>query len=356
MKKLLSFLLVLGTLLVLAACGSSNSSEEQPAETSGEETASNEVNLYTARHYDVDDELYKKFEEETGIKVNLIKGEADELLERIKREGDATQADLFLTADAGRLHRAKEDDILQSVSSELLDEQIPANFQDEDQMWYGLTKRARVILYDKETVDPSELSTYEALTEDEWAGRILIRSSENIYNQSLLASFIELNGEEEAKEWAAGMVENFARDPEGGDRDQAKAIAAGVGDVAIMNTYYFGQMLNSEDPEEVKVAEGLDVFFPNQDTTGTHVNVSGAGVVKSAKNQENAIKLLEFLSAPEAQETFASVNYEYPVNEAVEPSELLQSWGDFKEQDISMSALGENNAQAILLFNEVGWK
>ncbi|MDE4086785.1 Fe(3+) ABC transporter substrate-binding protein [Planococcus maritimus] len=358
MKKLLSFLLVLGTLLVLAACGSSNSSEEQPAESSGDEaeTASTEVNLYTARHYDVDDELYKKFEEETGIKVNLIKGEADELLERIKREGDATQADLFLTADAGRLHRAKEDGILQSVSSDVLDEQIPANFQDEDQMWYGLTKRARVILYDKETVDPSELSTYEALTEDEWAGRVLIRSSENIYNQSLLASFIELNGEEEAKEWAAGMVENFARDPEGGDRDQAKAIAAGVGDVAIMNTYYFGQMLNSEDPAEVEVAEGLEVFFPNQDTTGTHVNVSGAGVVKSAKNQENAIKLLEFLSAPEAQETFASVNYEYPVNEAVEPSELLQSWGDFKEQDISMSALGENNAKAILLFNEVGWK
>lgn len=356
MKKLLSFLLVLGTLLVLAACGSSN--EEEPAETSGEETdtASTEVNLYTARHYDVDDQLYKQFEEETGIKVNLIKGEADELLERIKREGDATQADLFLTADAGRLHRAKEDGILQSVSSDVLDEQIPANFQDEDQMWYGLTKRARVIMYDKEKVDPSELSTYEALTEDEWAGRVLIRSSENIYNQSLLASFIELNGEEQAKEWAAGMVENFARDPEGGDRDQAKAIAAGVGDVAIMNTYYFGQMLNSEDPAEVEVAESLDVFFPNQDTTGTHVNVSGAGVVKSAKNQENAIKLLEFLSAPEAQETFASVNYEYPVNEAVEPSELLQSWGDFKEQDISMSALGENNAKAILLFNEVGWK
>lgn len=355
MKKLLSFLLVLGTLLVLAACGNSNT-EEDTTETSGDETAGNEVNLYTARHYDVDDELYKKFEEETGIKVNLIKGEADELLERIKREGDATQADLFLTADAGRLHRAKEDGILQSVSSDVLDEQIPANFQDEDQMWYGLTKRARVIMYDKEKVDPSDLSTYEALTEDEWAGRVLIRSSENIYNQSLLASFIELNGEEEAKEWAAGMVDNFARDPEGGDRDQAKAIAAGVGDVAIMNTYYFGQMLNSEDPEEVKVAESLDVFFPNQDTTGTHVNVSGAGVVKSAKNQENAIKLLEFLSAPEAQETFASVNYEYPVNEAVEPSELLQSWGDFKEQDISMSALGENNAKAILLFNEVGWK
>ncbi|OED33771.1 Fe(3+) ABC transporter substrate-binding protein [Planococcus maritimus] len=353
MKKLLSFLLVLGTLVVLAACGSSTTEE---SETSGDEASGNEVNLYTARHYDVDDELYKKFEEETGIKVNVIKGEADELLERIKREGDATQADLFLTADAGRLHRAKEDGILQSVSSDVLDEQVPANFQDEDQMWYGLTKRARVIMYDKEKVDPSELSTYEALAEDEWAGRVLIRSSENIYNQSLFASLIELNGEEEAKEWAAGMVDNFARDPEGGDRDQAKAIAAGVGDVAIMNTYYYGQMLNSEDPEEVKVAESLGVFFPNQDTTGTHVNVSGAGVVKSSKNQENAIQLLEFLSAPEAQETFASANYEYPVNESVEPTELLQSWGDFKEQDISMSALGENNAKAILLFNEVGWK
>ncbi|MFC4713600.1 Fe(3+) ABC transporter substrate-binding protein [Planococcus dechangensis] len=356
MKKLLLSLLVLSALLVLAACGSSNGSEEEPA-TSGEENAeSTEVNLYTARHYDVDDQLYKQFEEETGIKVNLIKGEADELLERIKREGDGTQADLFLTADAGRLDRAKQDDILQSVSSDVLDEQVPANFQDEDQMWYGLTKRARVILYDKESVDPSELSTYEALTEDEWKGRVLIRSSENIYNQSLLASFIELNGEEAAKEWAAGMVENFPRDPEGGDRDQAKAIAAGVGDVAIMNTYYYGQMLNSEDPAEVEVAEGLGVFFPNQETTGTHVNVSGAGVVKSAKNKENAIKLLEFLTAEEAQETFAAVNYEYPVNEAVEPSELLQSWGDFKEQDISMSSLGDNNAKAILLFNEVGWK
>ena len=314
-----------------------------------------ELRVYNWSDY-IDESLLEKFEEETGIKVNLIKGEADELLERIKREGDATQADLFLTADAGRLHRAKEDGILQSVSSDVLDEQVPANFQDEDQMWYGLTKRARVIMYDKEKVDPSELSTYEALAEEEWAGRVLIRSSENIYNQSLFASLIELNGEEEAKEWAAGMVDNFARDPEGGDRDQAKAIAAGVGDVAIMNTYYYGQMLNSEDPEEVKVAESLGVFFPNQDTTGTHVNVSGAGVVKSSKNKENAIELLEFLSAPEAQETFASANYEYPVNESVEPTELLQSWGDFKEQDISMSALGENNAKAILLFNEVGWK
>ncbi|RLQ90116.1 Fe(3+) ABC transporter substrate-binding protein [Planomicrobium sp. Y74] len=355
MKKFL-FLVIALTALILAACGGQAKEEKTESETATETNESKEVNLYTARHYDVDDELYSKFEEETGIKVNVIKGEADELLERIKREGDATEADLFLTADAGRLYRAKADDLLQPVSSDLLDEQVPANFQDTDQMWYGLTKRARVILYNKETVQPDELSTYEALTEEKWNGRVLIRSSENVYNQSLLASFIEIDGEEKAKEWAAGMVNNFARDPEGGDRDQAKAIAAGIGDVAIMNTYYFGQMLNSEDQEEVKVAEGLGIFFPNQDTTGTHVNVSGAGVVKASKNKDNAIKLLEFLSAPEAQETFASANYEYPVNENVEPSELLQSWGEFKEQDIPLSTLGEHNAKSILIFNEVGWK
>lgn len=355
MKKMLfaAFLLML---LLLSACGNQETDNDSSEDDASKETESNEVNLYTARHYDVDDQLYKQFEEETGIKVNVIKGDADELLERIKREGDATEADLFLTADAGRLFRAKEDGLFQTVSSDVLDEQVPANFQDTDQMWYGLTKRARVMVYNKETVTPEELSTYEALTEDEWNGRVLIRSSENIYNQSLLASFIEIEGEEKAKEWAAGMVSNFARDPEGGDRDQAKAIAAGIGDVAIMNTYYLGQMLNSEDPEEVKVAESLGIFFPNQDTTGTHVNVSGAGVVKSSQNKDNAIKLLEFLSAPEAQETFAEANYEYPVNEAVEATELLKSWGEFKEQDIPLSALGTNNSKAILIFNEVGWK
>ncbi|MFX3674517.1 MAG: Fe(3+) ABC transporter substrate-binding protein [Paenisporosarcina sp.] len=355
MKKNLLILLSFA-LLSLSACSNESTSKTTTNNEPNETTESKEVNLYTARHYDVDDTLYAKFEEETGIKVNVIKGEADELLERIKREGDATEADLFLTADAGRLFRAKDDGLFQAVSSDLLDEQIPSNFQDKDQMWYGLTKRARVIIYNKETVKPEELSTYEALTADNWKGRVLIRGSENVYNQSLLASFIDIEGEDKAKEWAAGLVANFARDPEGGDRDQAKAIAAGIGDVAIMNTYYFGQMLNSEDPEEVKVAEGLGIYFPNQETTGTHVNVSGAGVVKTAKNKDNAIKLLEFLSAPEAQGTFAEANYEYPVNESVEATELLKSWGEFKEQDISLSVLGDNNAKSILIFNEVGWK
>ncbi|MBO1004808.1 Fe(3+) ABC transporter substrate-binding protein [Pseudogracilibacillus auburnensis] len=356
MKKLRIFMMCL-LVVMLAACGN-QSPKESTDQNQKDQTASDskEVNLYTSRHYDVDDELYKKFEQETGIKVNIIKGEADELLERIKREGDATQADLYLTADAGRLFRAKEAGVLQPVSSEMLDRHIPKNFQDEDQMWYGLTKRARIFIYNKNKVKPEDLSTYEALTNPEWKGRILIRSSENVYNQSLLASFIEIDGEEKAKQWAEGIVHNLARKPEGGDRDQAKAVAAGIGDVAIMNTYYFGQMLNSEDPEEVKLAEELGVFFPNQDSTGTHVNVSGAGVVEGSKNKDNAVKLLEFLSAKEAQATFAEANYEYPVNEEVNPTELLQSWGDFKEQDIPLSSLGDNNAKAIMIFNEVGWQ
>lgn len=360
MKKGLIFLVV-AMMLVLSACGSkSNTGTTNEATKTGSEakteTKTGEVNLYTSRHYDVDDELYNKFEEDTGIKVNVIKGEADELIERIKREGNATKADLFLTADVGRLYRAKEDGLLQAASSDLLSKQVPSNYRDNDDMWVGLTKRARVLVYNKEKVKPEELSTYEALTDDAWKGRVLVRSSESVYNQSLLASFIEINGEEKAKEWAQGIVNNFAQNPEGGDRDQAKAIAAGIGDVAIMNTYYFGQMLNSQEPEEVKVAENLGVFFPNQETTGAHVNISGAGVVQGSKNADNALKLLEFLTGEEAQAEFASANYEYPVNNKVEPSELLKSWGEFKEQDIPLSTLGENNAKAIMIFNEVGWK
>lgn len=355
MKKSLIFLLV-AMMLVLSACGSASNKDKQEATKTESEEKSVEVNLYTSRHYDVDNELYKKFEEETGVKVNVIKGEADELIERIKREGTATKADVFLTADVGRLFRAKEDGLLQEVSSDILAKQVPEKFRDHDDMWVGLTKRARVLVYNKEKVKPEELSTYEALTEDQWKGRVLVRSSESVYNQSLLASFIEINGEEQSKEWAQGIVNNLARNPEGGDRDQAKAIAAGIGDVAIMNTYYFGQMLNSQEPEEVKVAENLGVFFPNQETTGAHVNISGAGVVKGSKNAENALKLLEFITGEEAQAKFASANYEYPVNPDVEPSELLKSWGEFKEQDIPLSTLGENNAKAIMIFNEVGWK
>ncbi|WP_137788560.1 Fe(3+) ABC transporter substrate-binding protein [Bacillus sp. E(2018)] len=344
--------MVLLAALVLAGCGKSN----EGASSNNNDTKKEEVNLYTSRHYEVDDKIFADFTKETGIKVNLIKGKEDELIERLTREGKATKGDLFFTSDAGRLHWAKDKDLLQSVESETLSKNIPDNLRDKDNQWFGLTKRARVIVYDQKKVDKSELSTYEALTEDKWKGKVLIRSSENIYNQSLVSSFISLNGKDEAKKWAEGIVNNMARDPQGGDKDQAKGIAAGEGDVAIMNSYYFGQMLNSEDPEEVKVAKQLSVFFPNQETTGTHINISGIGVTKHAKNKENAIELMEYLSSPKVQEVFAEANYEYPVNKEVEPSELLKSWGNFKEQDLNLSELGENNADAVKIMNEVSWK
>ncbi|WP_170008001.1 Fe(3+) ABC transporter substrate-binding protein [Bacillus fonticola] len=358
-KWLLQLFVLMFSLVVLSACGATSenvSSDTSPSNGATNSDEKQEVNLYTSRHYDTDQELYDQFTEETGIAVNVIQGSEDELIERLNREGEATEADLFITADAGRLYRAKEAGVLQPVDSDVLNKNVPENLRDKDNEWFGLTMRARVIVYDKDRVDPSELSTYEELTEPKWKDRVLIRSSSSIYNQSLLASLIEINGEEAAKSWAEGIVENMAREPEGGDRDQAKGIAAGEGDVAIMNTYYVGGMLNSAEKEEVSVAEKLGIFFPNQDTSGTHVNVSGIGLTKYSKNKDNAIQFMEFLTSEKAQGQFASANYEYPVNPNVEPSELLQSWGDFKKQDINLSILGENNAQALMLFNEVGWK
>lgn len=356
MKKIkvsvLSLLIV--ALLALTGCSSDPKSDTANNETAAQK--SSVVNLYTDRHYDTDQELYDLFTKETGIKVNIVKAESDELIERLAREGQDTQADLLVTADAGRLNRAKEQGLLQAVSSETLTKNIPENLRDKDNEWFGLTMRARVLVYAKDRVNPAQLSTYENLTGPQWKGKVLVRSSNAVYNQSLLASFIALEGEEKAKAWAKGIVSNMAREPKGNDRDQAKAIVAGIGDVAIMNTYYVGKMLHSSDPEEVKVAEKIGVFFPNQATTGTHINVSGIGLTKNAKNNANAIKLMEFLSSDLAQKQFAEANFEYPVNPNVEPSDLLKSWGDFKAQDINLSALGEYNQQAVKIFNEVGWK
>lgn len=359
-------LLVLG---MLAGCSDSEETsvaskdEEKPKETNtevkSEETKTEDkgvVNLYTARHYDTDDEIYADFTEETGIKVNVIKGKGNELMERLSREGEATEADLFITVDAGNLHRAKEKGLLQSVSSDVVNENIPENLRDVDNEWIALTQRGRVIVYSKDRVDPSELSTYEDLTNEKWNGKILIRSSENIYNQSLLASFIALNGEEQAKEWAQGILTNMARDPKGGDTDQIKAVVAGEGDIAISNTYYVGRLLNSSNPEDVKIGEQVGVFFPNQETNGAHFNVSGIGLTKHAKNTENAIKFIEFMTNKDAQSKFAEGNNEYPANPSVEPSETLKSWGEFKAQEIHMTTLGENNTDAVKFFNEVGWK
>ena len=315
-----------------------------------------EVNVYSHRHYEAGEKLFEQFTEETGIKVNVVQAKADELIKRLEIEGKGTPADVLITVDAGRLHRAKSKDLLRSVDSRTLNRAVPAHLRDSDGQWYGLTKRARVVVYHKDRVDPAELSTYEALTEGQWRNRICIRSSKNIYNQSLLASMIAHNGEELAKHWAAGMVENFARKPSGNDRDQVKAVAAGIGDVAVVNTYYIGLLLNSDNPAEVEAGKSVGVFFPNQDGRGAHINVSGAGVTKHAKNPKNAVKLLEFLTGAEAQESFAKANYEYPVREGVAPSPTLQKWGEFKADTLSLNRLGELNDDAVRIFDEVGWR
>ncbi|CAM4349508.1 Fe(3+) ABC transporter substrate-binding protein [Paenibacillus alkaliterrae] len=364
-------LLTMMTVLVLAGCGANNVGNDKgnattpaPAADAAEETAdtaqdtgkNQAVNVFTARHYDVDSQLFDAFTKETGIKVNEIKGTAEELVERLKREGESSEADLFVTVDGGVLNYAKQNDVLQPIQSATVDSNVPAEWRDKDNSWVGIATRARVIVYAKDRVKPEQLSTYEDLASDKWKGKVLARSSSSLYNQSLVASFIELNGEQQAEEWAKGVVSNFAREPEGGDRDQAKAIVAGTGDVAIMNTYYVGQMLNSKDAEEVKVAEKIGVFFPNQDTTGTHLNISGVGLTKHAKNKDNAIKLIEYMTGQAGQTLLTQGSFEFPVNEAADIPELLKGWGTFKTQQLDYAKLGEHNKIAVELLNKAGWK
>lgn len=345
-------LLVLMSFSVLTAC--KNETDKKVTET--KEEVLKEVNVYTHRHYPTDQELFTTFENRTGIKVNVVNASADELMQKMTEEGAQSPADVLITVDAGRLVRAADKNLLQSITSEKLNSAIPSHLRDEDGQWYGLTKRARAIAYAKDRVQPEDLSTYENLANDSWKGRILVRSSENIYNQSLMASIIANNGEEVAQGWASKVVGNMARSPKGNDRDQVKAVVAGEGDIAIVNTYYVGKLLNSKDPVEIKAGEGVGIFFPNQEGRGAHINISGAGVAKYAPNKENAIAFIEFLAGKEAQEVFAKANYEYPVNPEVAPSELLSSWGSFKEDTLALSALGKNNKKAVLLFDSVGWK
>ncbi len=315
-----------------------------------------EITLYSHRHYESDDALYAKFTDQTGIKVNVVKAGADELIERLKSEGENTEADIFITADAARLHLAKTAGVLSPVDSGVLAKRIPAHLRDADNQWFGFTMRARIIAYAKDRVKPEELSTYEALAEPNWKGRVLARSSSNVYNQSLLASVIAEHGREKATEWARGVRGNMARPPQGSDRDQARAVVAGLGDVAIVNTYYMGLLANSEDEADHKVANSIGIFFPNQDGRGAHVNVSGGGLIKNSDNKEDAIKFLEFLASDEAQKSFPGTTYEYPVVEGIEWSDLMKSWGEFKQDPLSLTKLGENNATAVEVFNEVGWE
>lgn len=337
--RLLSFIAA-SLILILSACS-------QPKE----------VNIYSARHYETDQALYSDFTEETGIKVNLIEGGSDELIERIKSEGVNSPADILVTVDAGRIWRAEEAGILSSIDSDILNERIPESLRHPDGLWYGISKRVRAMVVNPENVEDPESLTYEDLATEDWKGRVCIRSSNNIYNQSLMASIIESNGAVAAEEWAKGIVNNMARSPQGGDRDQIKAVAAGVCDAAIVNHYYLAMMLTG-DEENQEIAKSVQLVFPNQSETGrgAHVNISVAGVLKDAPNRENAIKFMEYLTNETSQTYLTVDNNEYPVNNEAGWNPILQGFGEFKADEMNVSALGRNNPEAIRIMDRAGWQ
>ncbi|HMA97926.1 MAG TPA: Fe(3+) ABC transporter substrate-binding protein [Wenzhouxiangella sp.] len=315
-----------------------------------------QVNVYSARHYDADQKLYDLFTAETGIEVQVLEGSSDQLVERIRREGVASPADVLVTVDAGRLWRAEQADILQAVDSDVLEQHIPSYLRHPEGRWFGTSRRVRVIYYSQQRFDPDLVSDYEDLTRPELEGRLCIRSSNNIYNQSLLASLIEVHGVEKAEEWAEGMVGNFARDPEGGDTDQIRAVAAGECDVAVGNHYYYLRLLNSDDPADRAVAEQVGLIIPNQDGRGVHVNVNGVGMVEGAPNPENAKRFLEFLVSDQAQELFANETFEFPVVDGVAKHPTLDALGEMKFDEVGMDVLGRNNPEAVRVFDRAGWR
>tara|TARA_B100000575_G_scaffold269707_1_gene249603 strand:- start:6510 stop:7529 length:1020 start_codon:yes stop_codon:yes gene_type:complete len=316
------------------------------------------VNIYSQRHYDVDQMQYANFEEKTGIKVNVIKANADELLQRMKNEGQSSPADLFITVDVGKLWQATDMGLLQKYEDESLTDGVSEDLIDKNGYWVPVTFRSRVLVYSNERVDVNELSTYEDLADPKWKGRILVRSSSNSYNQALLSSLTANLGNEKTLEWSKALVSNFARDPKGNDRDQVKAIAAGQGDVAIVNSYYIGLLLSSENEEEINAGKSVSVFFPNQGEgdRGSHVNVSGIALAKNSPNKSNALKLIRYLTSDEAQETYVNNTYEYSVKPNISPSEIVQGWGSFKKDQLDLNMLGIKRNDAIRIFDAAGWK
>lgn len=314
------------------------------------------VNVYTARHYDADATVFRAFTEATGIRVQTLESQGDQLIERLKAEGEQSPADVVLTVDAGNLWRLKDQGLLKSISSTTLDQAIPAHLRDPDGQWYGFSKRARVIVYAKGRVEPANLATYDALTSPALKGRVCMRTSTSVYNLSLMAGRIERYGAGAALQWAKGVVANFARDPQGNDIDQIKAIAAGVCDVALVNHYYLIRMQRSADPAEKTAAERVALVFPDQAGPGAHVNVSGAGVARYAPNEANAIKLLEFLVSAQAQSDFAKLNEEFPAVAGAEIGPELKALGAFKEDDTPLAVYGERQAEAQKLYDEAGWR
>ncbi len=322
----------------------------------GQAQATEVVNLYSARQESLIKPLLDRFTAESGIEVNLVTGKAETLLQRLRSEGANSPADLFITTDAGRLQQAVAAGVTQPIHSARLEAAIPATYRDPEGQWFGLSVRARPIFYVKGKLDPQQIHSYADLTDPQWHGRICIRSSDNIYNQSLVASMIAHQGVAPSEVWAEGLVANLARKPTGGDRDQIKAAAAGQCDLAVANTYYYAAMLESSDPQEQAAARKLGVIWPEQEGRGTHVNVSGAALTKSARHKEAAIALLEFLVSDAAQVWYAETNQEYPVKPGVPWSATLEQLGHFKADTINATQLGEFNAEAVKLMDRVGWR
>ena len=313
-----------------------------------------EVNIYSSRHYDTDLALYDAFTAETGIRVNIIEGNGNELMARIQSEGANSPADIFWTVDAGNLHRAVEAGMFQPVQSEVLEARIPAAMQHPDNLWFGLTTRARVIFYNRAAGLPEGVADYEDLADPALADSICIRTSSNVYNVSLMAELIEALGDEAAEAWARGLAANLARAPQGGDTDQLKALAAGECRLAVSNTYYWGRLMASTNPEDRAVAEAIGFIFPNQDNRGTHVNISGAGVLTTAPNRDNAIRFLEYLTTDAVQQALADGNNEYPAVPGVAITGPIGAFTDFRASGVNMAIYGINAARAVAAYDRAG--
>ncbi|MCC5975764.1 MAG: Fe(3+) ABC transporter substrate-binding protein [Rubellimicrobium sp.] len=314
-----------------------------------------EVNLYSARHYDTDFAIFEAFTEATGITVNLIEASGDELMARIESEGANSPADLFWTVDAGRLFNAVERDMFQPVRSDLLEAAIPEGLRHPDGLFFGVTTRARVIYYNVENGLPENVTSFEDLGNPDLGLTVCIRSSSNIYNLSLMAEIIEVHGEEVAEAWATGLLGNLARTPQGGDTDQIRGVAAGECDLAVANTYYWGRLQISQNPADREAAARVLPIFPNQDDRGTHVNISGLGVLTHAPNPENAVAFIEYLASPVIQSILADQNNEYPVVEGVTIAGPMRDWSDFKRSDTNVAVFGTNQAEAIRIWDRVAF-
>lgn len=345
--------------LFLTACGGPQQNGTAPGEGSqpqeeAVETAG-EVNIYSGRHYDSDIALYDAFTAETGITVNVIEAGGDALIERMAMEGESSPADLFITADAGILWRAEQRDLFQPIENEEITSRAPSQYRHPENLWIGLSKRARIVIYNKDQGLPDGLDEYADLASSAYDDMICVRSSSNIYNQSLLASRIAHDGEAAAEDWARGIVENFARRPQGNDTAQIEAVAAGVCRLGIVNSYYVARFVGSDEPDKAAIGERIGVLFPDQDGRGAHVNISGAGIAANAPNAENAEKLIAFLLRDESQRAFALGNNEYPVVAGVEAAGPVAALGDFKADTLNVAELGRNQAAAVMIFDRVGW-